>query len=104
MQLPSDKNNPSKHFNPDGTLIEGMNHENVMLMPDFYKNEGEPDEYYWYSPSGFDSAKPYIEVSAGIHNIFRFFSVDYFQRLTYMHNKNISNTNWGIRFRFEVSF
>ena len=100
----SDKNNPDKHFNPDPdhTLIEGMNHENVMLMPDFYKNEGDPDK--WYSPSGLDPAKPYIEVSAGIHNIFRFFSVDYFQRLTYMHNKNISNTNWGIRFRFEVSF
>ena len=45
---------------------------------------------------------PYWECVAGVHNIFKFFSVEYVKRLTYLHNDNIDK--WGIRFGFMMSF
>jgi Family of unknown function (DUF5686)/CarboxypepD_reg-like domain len=46
--------------------------------------------------------KPYIEVSAGIENIFKIFRVDYVRRMTYTHLPNVSK--WGIRARFKIDF
>ena len=45
---------------------------------------------------------PYWECVAGVHNIFKFFSVEYVRRLTYLNNNNIDK--WGIRFGFMMSF
>ena len=45
---------------------------------------------------------PYWEVVAGVHNIFKFFGVDYVRRITYLDNPDISK--WGIRFGFLMSF
>ena len=36
-----------------------------------------------------DPGRPYAEVGLGITNIFKFFRVDYFQRLTYLDNTGI---------------
>ena len=44
----------------------------------------------------------YIEVSAGIENIFKFFRVDVVRRLTHNGNPNVSK--YGIRGRFRVEF
>lgn len=47
------------------------------------------------------SNKPYWEVEAGIHNIFKLISIGYVRRLTY----NYPGTNkWGIRLDFQASF
>lgn len=46
--------------------------------------------------------KPYVEVSAGVSNIFRFFRVDLVKRLTYLDHSNISEI--GIRARFKFDF
>ena len=48
------------------------------------------------------SDTPYWECVAGVHNIFKFFSVEYVRRLTYLNNNNIDK--WGIRFGFMMSF
>jgi Family of unknown function (DUF5686)/CarboxypepD_reg-like domain len=46
--------------------------------------------------------KPYIEVSAGIANIFKLVRIDLVKRLTYSENPNVSQ--WGIRSRLKFDF
>lgn len=52
------------------------------------------------------SNMPYMEASVGIHNIFKFFEIDYIHRLTYLNKKsnNIASMNWGIRVGLNFSF
>ena len=45
---------------------------------------------------------PYIEVSAGITNIFKLLRIDFVKRLTYLDNPNV--TSWGIRSRLRFDF
>lgn len=46
--------------------------------------------------------RPYVEVSAGISNIFKILRVDVVKRLTYLDNPGIST--WGIRTRVKFDF
>jgi len=46
--------------------------------------------------------KPYIEVSVGIGNIFKFFRVDLVRRITYLDHPNVPK--YGIRARFKFDF
>lgn len=46
--------------------------------------------------------EPYIEMSVGVANIFKFFRVDLVRRLTYVDNPNVSK--YGIRARFKFVF
>ncbi len=45
---------------------------------------------------------PYIEVSAGITNVFKLLRIDFVKRLTYLNNPNV--TEWGIRSRLRFDF
>lgn len=72
----TDKNNPTKNTNDD------------MI-------------YRFPADSHIMSNKPYWEVEAGIHNIFKLISIGYVRRLTYNY-PGISK--WGIRFDFQASF
>ena len=45
---------------------------------------------------------PYWEVVAGVHNIFKFFAIDYVRRLNYLDHANVDK--WGIRMGFLMSF
>jgi len=76
----SDKNNPN--------ITDGL-----MLFPvDMYGN-----------PTTFTlKEKPYIEISAGIGNILKFFRVDVVKRVTYLDNPNVQE--YGIRARFKIDF
>ena len=47
-------------------------------------------------------SKPYWEVEAGIHNIFKLISIGYVRRLSYLDHPGISK--WGVRFDFYMSF
>jgi Family of unknown function (DUF5686)/CarboxypepD_reg-like domain len=47
-------------------------------------------------------SKPYIEVSAGLSNIFKIFRVDYVRRVNYLDLPGVSK--WGIRARFKIDF
>ena len=53
-------------------------------------------------------AKPYMEVSAGVGNIFKIVRVDFIQRLTYLDNANVPNLfgvkGLGMRFVVGVTF
>jgi hypothetical protein len=46
--------------------------------------------------------QPYIELSAGISNIFKLIRVDFVKRLTYLDNPGVSS--WGIRARTKFDF
>jgi len=46
--------------------------------------------------------EPYVEVSAGVTNIFKVLRVDFVKRLTYLDHPDISK--WGIRTRIKVDF
>jgi hypothetical protein len=48
------------------------------------------------------SNKPYWECVVGVHNIFKFFAVNYVRRLTYRDNPHTDK--WGVRFAFLLSF
>jgi hypothetical protein len=72
----TDKNNPTKNTNDD--LI-----------------------YRFPVDSHIMSNKPYWEVEAGIHNIFKLISIGYVRRLTYNYP---GVSKWGIRFDFQASF
>lgn len=46
--------------------------------------------------------QPYWEVVLGVHNIFRFFGIEYVRRLTYTDYEGADK--WGIRFNFSIQF
>ena len=49
-----------------------------------------------------DPHKPYIEVVAGVHNVLRFFHIEYVRRLTYTHTE--VGEKQGVRFKASVKF
>lgn len=76
----SDKNNPAK--NPD--------------VFNFLKDaNGNPSTFILNN-------QPYMEVSAGIGNIFKLLRVDFVKRLSYLNNPNVQT--WGIRTRARFDF
>ena len=75
----TDKNNP---------LLEQNQNSNLL----FQMPEGA---------SVMDKKKPYWEVVVGVHNIFKFFAIDYVRRMNY-NGPGIKKN--GIRFMFMASF
>lgn len=70
--------------------------------PFLAENQNDPVIYKFPSNSHVMSNQPYWECVAGVHNIFKFFSVEYVRRLTYLDHADIDK--WGIRFGFMMSF
>jgi hypothetical protein len=71
-----------------------------------YKNEAVfkfPVDNTTGNPTTFSmNQKPYIEVSAGIANIFKLIRVDVVKRLSYLDHPEVAK--WGIRGRFKFDF
>ncbi len=61
-------------------------------------------------PENFETlkAKPYMEFSAGVENIFKFFRVDAVKRLTYLDSPGVNTLwgvkGWGIRGKIQLTF
>ena len=70
--------------------------------PYLEKNQGDGRLFKFPKNSHVMNDTPYWECVAGVHNIFKLFSVEYVRRLTYLNNNNIDK--WGIRFGFMMSF
>lgn len=49
-----------------------------------------------------DNNRPYVELIAGVHNVFRFFHIEYVRRLNYLDLPTAKKH--GIRFKFSVKF
>ena len=84
----TDKNNPFRHIEDDM----------LMMFPGHYTPEGK----YEYSSYLMDKKKPYVEVSAGIHNIFKLLHVEYVRRLNY--NELPTANKWGVRLMIRTVF
>ena len=79
-----------------GTLTDKNN-------PFLAQNQG--NRHLMYFPEGshvMDSNKPYCELVLGIHNIFKFFHVEYVRRLNY--NDLPTSPKWGMRYVIAFSF
>ena len=66
------------------------------------KNVNDPLLFKFPNNSYCFGKTPYWEVVAGVHNIFKFFGIDYVRRLNYLDHANIDK--WGIRMGFLMSF
>ncbi|HIZ05815.1 MAG TPA: DUF5686 and carboxypeptidase regulatory-like domain-containing protein [Candidatus Phocaeicola gallistercoris] len=86
----TDKNNPF--------LARNNNDDVLMMFPGHYDGSGN----YFYSSNVMDRKKPYVEIAAGIHNIFKLLHVEYVRRLNY--NELPTANKWGIRFMIRTVF
>lgn len=67
--------------------------------------ENAGDTRLMHLPEGthvMDPSRPYTEIVLGIHNIFKFFHVEYVRRLSY--NDLPTSPRWGMRYVIELSF
>lgn len=85
-----------------GRFTDNNNPELNPQLPQFQTNDEGVAETYSLAGT------PYIEVSAGLYNIFKIFRVDLVKRLTYLDNPSIPELfgvkGMGIRARFKVDF
>ena len=86
----SSKNNPF--------LAKNANNNRLFYFPGHFNPDGSFD----YLSGVMDKKKPYVEVVAGLHNIFKIFHVEYVRRLTYLDDPDTHK--WGIRFMFRLTF
>lgn len=86
----SSKNNPF--------LEKNMGNANLYYFPGNFQADGS----YKYLSTVMDKKKPYVEVVAGVHNIFKLLHVEYVRRLTYLDDP--STNKWGVRLMLRVTF
>ncbi len=84
------KNNPF--------LEKNANDSRLFYFPGHFNADGTFD----YLSRPMDRRKPYVEVVAGIHNIFKLLHVEYVRRLNYLEDPKTKD--WGIRLMLRVTF
>ncbi len=86
----SDKSNPF--------LAQNAGDPRLFYFPGSFNANGTFD----YQSFVMDKNKPYVEVIAGLHNIFKIMHIEYVRRLNYLDRPGTDK--WGIRFMFRVTF
>ena len=86
----TDKNNPF--------LEQNRNDKMLMMFPGHYREGG----VFNYSSNVMDPKIPYVEITAGIHNIFKLLHVEYVRRLNYNHLPTANQ--WGVRLMIRTVF
>lgn len=86
----TDKNNPF--------LAKNAGDSRLFYFPGEFREDGT----FKYQSRVMDKNKPYFEVVAGIHNIFKILHVEYVRRLNYLDNPDIDK--WGIRIMLRMTF
>lgn len=84
----TDKNNPFLESHADDARL--------LHFPGKWRENG-----YEYQSRVMDKKVPYVEVIAGIHNIFKIFHVEYVRRINYLRD---GTQKWGIRGMFRLTF
>ena len=102
----TDKNNPlrfqdTSRYPDEASKMADPGYNFLYNLPGEWVTAPDGTQQYQPLTQIMNSWKPYVEVNVGIHNIFKFFSVDYYHRLTY---NRPDTQKWGIRFEFEASF
>lgn len=83
----SEKNNPYAEVNRDGSPL--------MYFPGYFQGNGT----YKANFQPLDMSRPYIELVAGIHNIFNLIHIEYVHRINYLRP---GTQTWGIRYTFRM--
>ena len=102
----SDKNNPfrfndTERYPDEASKMADPGYEFLYNMPGEWVNMEDGTRQYQPITQIMNSWKPNVGLNIGLSNLWKFFSVDYYHRLTY--NRPGTQT-WGIRFAFEASF
>lgn len=102
----TDKNNPMRFEDstryPDQVSKEAdPGYDFLYRLPGEWKTHANGTKTYETYTQIMNSWTPYVELNVGLHNIFKFFSIDYYHRLTYVRS---DTQTWGLRFAFEASF
>lgn len=84
----SDRNNP--FLNPGDSRLY------------YFPGHFNPNGMYEYSSYVMNPNKPYYELIAGIHNIFKVIHVEVVRRMNYLDNSMAKK--WGFRFMFRMTF
>lgn len=87
-----------------GTLT---NKNNPLLHPDdsklyYFPGHFKADGSYQYSSHVMESQKPYVELYAGVYNIFKILQVQAVRRLNYLYLPDTKK--WGWRVKLELTF
>lgn len=85
----TDKNNPF--------LPENKADKDLFYFPGNFRADGTFD----YNSRVTNRKVPYVELVAGIHNIFKLLHVEYVHRMNYLQP---DTQKWGIRFMLRVTF
>lgn len=85
----TDKNNPFLQRNAADSRL--------FYFPGHFNADGTFD----YNSQLLEAKRPYVELVAGIHNIFKLLHVEYIHRINYLKE---GTQKWGIRFMFRASF
>lgn len=70
--------------------------------PFLEENQADAEIYQFPTNAHVMGKAPYWEVSAGIRNILKFFTVEYVRRLSYLDHQGTNR--WGLRFSFDMTF
>lgn len=102
----TDKNNPfrfndASRYPTEESKMADPGYDFLYNMPGEWKSQANGTMNYEPITQIMNSWTPYVELNFGIHNIFKFFSVDYYHRLTYVRP---DTQTWGLRFAFQASF
>ena len=84
----TDKNNPFKH----------PGDPSLYYFPGHFQSDGS----YQYSSYVMDEKRPYWELVAGVHNIFKILHIQFVRRMNYLDNYKAKK--WGIRFMMRMTF
>lgn len=85
----SDKNNPFLARNKDDGRL--------FYFPGHFTSDGN----FEYNSQLMEAKRPYVELIAGVHNIFKLLHVEYVHRINYL---KPGTQKWGLRFTFRATF
>lgn len=102
----TDKNNPFRfddktRYPDEASKMADPGYNFLYKMPGEWKYNDQGIREYRPITQVMNSWTPYVELNVGISNIWKFFSVDYYHRLTYIKD---GTQTWGLRFAFEATF
>lgn len=102
----TDKNNPfrfndTSRYPDEASKMADPGYEFLYNMPGEWVSTSNGTREYQPITQIMNSWTPYVELNIGLSNLWKFFSIDYYHRLTY--NRPGTQT-WGLRFAFEASF
>jgi len=92
-------------FNTKGEPREAIVAFTMLDTNNWILPQNNGDDMLFSFPQGahvMDPKAPYMELVAGVHNIFKFFAVDFVHRFNY--NGHADTKKNGIRFGFMMSF